>query len=284
MVWTGKFSQTYYNKTFDYLKENSKEITIKNLFFKYENSEAFTIKGMKAKIKNNSINVIVGKSGCGKTTLLKILLKLYDCNTDSVKVQNVSLNKINEQEWYNKTGAVLQESKLFNDTILNNISLSEEPEDMELVRVLVNKLGMNDFIENLNYGINTYVSEDGNNLSIGQKQKILIARALYRKPEFLFFDEATNGIDYVAERNIFQHLQTPKKDTTIIMTSHKLNTIKQADNILVMAEGRIMEQGSFEELTSKLSHFSLLFSLQPKQMQNMKKNIVNKVKHETKNN
>jgi ABC transporter, ATP-binding protein len=157
--------------------------------------------------------------------------------------------------WRQECGTVMQESFVFSDTIANNIAVSDEIPDMKRIRRAVEIANIGEFIESLPLGYNTRIGADGHGLSTGQKQRLLIARAAYKDSKYLFFDEATNSLDANNERTIMERLEKLFKGKTVVIVAHRLSTVRNADNIIVLAHGRIVEQGTHEELTAKKGYY-----------------------------
>ncbi|NNU33289.1 ATP-binding cassette domain-containing protein, partial [Mucilaginibacter sp. S1162] len=190
----------------------------------------------------------VGDSGSGKSTLLKLLLRLYKPSYGDVLIGGMNVNNISLRQWRQKCGAVMQDGKIFNDTILANITLSDESVDYTRLKHAVETANIALEIEQMPLGYQTVMGEMGRGLSGGQKQRVLIARALYKDPEFLFFDEATNALDTINEQKIVTALENVFKEKTVIVIAHRLSTIRKADQIVVMQNGMIVEVGTHEEL------------------------------------
>ena len=197
------------------------------------------------------VTAIVGASGSGKTTLIKLMLGFYLPNKGTVKVNDTSLESINPHLWRAKTGAVMQDGFIFSETIAQNIAVGEEQVDLERLRHAVMVANIRDFIDSLPLGYNTKIGMEGNGISQGQRQRILIARAVYKNPEYLFFDEATNALDANNEKEIMEHLQAFYKGKTVVIVAHRLSTVRNADKIVVLDKGRIAEEGTHKELTER---------------------------------
>lgn len=230
----------------------SKTLTLNNVFYSYDGaSRNFVLEDINLVIPENKITAIVGASGSGKTTLIKLLLGFYSPNKGDIRIGDTLLSNINPHIWRSKIGAVMQDGFIFSDTIAENISVSDEsPNSLKLSNA--SKLSnINDFIEELPLGYNTKIGQEGNGLSQGQKQRILIARAIYKNPEFIFFDEATNALDANNEKVIMNNLNEFFKGRTVVVVAHRLSTVKNADKIIVLEKGRIIEEGNHLELTIK---------------------------------
>jgi ATP-binding cassette subfamily B protein len=227
-------------------------IKIQDLCFKYDGArEDYVLNNINLNIPKNKVTAIVGASGSGKTTLLKLLLGYYPPNEGIINIGEISLEQFNLTWWRTQCGAVMQDGYLFSDTIARNIAVSSDGIDLERLRYSALVANIANDIESLPLGYNTLIGQDGQGVSQGQRQRILIARAVYRNPKFLFFDEATNALDANNERVIVENLTDFYKGKTIVVVAHRLSTVKNADQIVVIENGRIAEIGSHEELTNK---------------------------------
>ena len=229
-----------------------KDISIQNLSFQYEGPHSeFVLKDLDLVITEKKITAIVGTSGSGKTTLIKLLLGFYNPVKGEININDTRLDNIKGKIWRGNVGAVMQDGFIFSDTIANNISVSEENVDKEKLLNAVHVANIKEHIESLPLGYNTKIGQEGSGLSQGQKQRILIARAVYKNPEFIFFDEATNALDANNEKIIMQNLNEFFVGRTVIIVAHRLSTVKNADQIVVLEKGKIVELGNHQELTSK---------------------------------
>ncbi|HAQ61076.1 TPA: ABC transporter ATP-binding protein, partial [Candidatus Delongbacteria bacterium] len=237
-----------------------KTISVKNLSFQYEGPESeFVLKDISLTVPQGKITAVVGTSGSGKTTLLKLLLGFYKPQKGIIEVGKNDLEIINSNEWRKKCGVVMQEGFIFSDTIANNISISDEKPDKNKLKHAVHVANIEEFIETLPLGYNTKIGNDGHGLSQGQKQRILIARSVYKNPEFIFFDEATNALDANNEKIIMENLNQFFKGKTVIIVAHRLSTVKNADQIVVIEKGKIIEKGTHKELAElKGAYFNLV--------------------------
>ena len=230
------------------LPENH-SIHICNLSYSYSGAARdYALKNINIDIPNHKVTAIVGESGCGKTTLLKLIQGFYLPSEGSIKIGDVNLNLINPHLWRKSTGSVMQESFIFSDTIANNIALSTDNIDIPRMLHAAQIANIGNFISSLPLGYNTRIGMEGNGISAGQRQRILIARAVYKSPEFMFFDEATNSLDATNERVIMENLRQSYKGKTVIISAHRLSTIKDADQIIVLHHGEVMEQGTHSQL------------------------------------
>lgn len=233
------------------LPENQ-DIQLKNLTFTYTGAgNEPVLKNVNLTIPQGKITAIVGTSGSGKTTLLKMLLKFYKPQSGEIRLGNVSLENISHRLWRSKCGTVMQEGVVFSDTIAENIAFSDEFPDTKKLLHAVKVANIQSFIEELPLSYNTKIGAEGSGISQGQKQRLLIARAVYKNPDFIFFDEATNALDANNESVIMANLEEFFKNRTVIVVAHRLSTVKNAHQIVVMEKGEIVEIGSHAELTQR---------------------------------
>lgn len=229
-----------------------RELRMENVCFSYDGADRdYVLDNVSLVIPEHKVTAIVGASGSGKTTLVKLMLGFYSPNKGSMKVGDASLENINPHLWRAKTGAVMQDGFIFSETIAQNIAVGEEQIDVERLRHAVAVANIRDFIDSLPLGYNTKIGMEGNGISQGQKQRLLIARAVYKNPEFLFFDEATNALDANNEKEIMEHLHEFYKGKTVVVVAHRLSTVKDADKIVVLDRGCIAEEGTHRELTER---------------------------------
>ncbi|WP_136468905.1 peptidase domain-containing ABC transporter [Flagellimonas onchidii] len=226
-------------------------LVLKNVFFRYLGSDENVIKSLDMKIPANKITAIVGASGSGKTTLMKLLLKFYDPNKGNILYGGQYLDSISHRAWRDHCGVVMQEGYVFNDTIAYNIAVGQDTIDQERLVKATKIANIYDFIQSLPLGFNTKIGNEGIGVSTGQKQRLFIARAVYKNPQLLCFDEATSALDAKNERVIMENLNRFFKDRTVIIIAHRLSTVKNADQIVVMHEGGITESGTHEELLAQ---------------------------------
>lgn len=230
-----------------------KDIVIKDLSFRYgSKSSALVLKNLNFTIPEGKTTAIVGASGSGKTTLIKLLLKFYEPTSGTIQIDSVDLQNINNDFWRMNCGAVLQETFIFNDTIAGNISESEQNEiiDREKLKTAVYISNIEDFIEKLPNKLNTELGTSGIRLSGGQEQRLMIARAVYKNPEYVFFDEATSSLDANNEKIIMEKLNTFLNGRTSVVVAHRLSTVRNADTIIVLENGEVVEQGNHNDLTA----------------------------------
>jgi len=258
-------------------------IVLRNVSFRYTGSDALVLNSLNLTIPAHKITAIVGTSGSGKTTLMKLLLKFYEpisgeillnqsifpkenkiynsplveeCPKDGVynslsltdKIIGIKLTNVQQKTWRNHIGAVMQEGYIFNDTIASNIAIGVDSIDKERLQYAADVANIKDFIIGLPLGYNTKIGMEGIGMSTGQKQRLLIARAVYKNPEMLLFDEATSSLDANNEKEIMEKLNVFFKNKTVVVIAHRLSTVKNADNIIVLENGQIVEQGNHENL------------------------------------
>lgn len=224
-------------------------IRIENLTYSYSGAARdYALKNVTIDIPQHKVTAIVGESGCGKTTLIKLLQGFYLPNEGNIKVGGINLNQITPHLWRKVTGSVMQESFIFSDTIANNIALSTDEVDVERMLHAASMAHIDEFIATLPLGYNTRIGMEGNGISAGQRQRILLARAIYKDPEYIFLDEATNSLDATNERLIMDNLRRYYRGKTVVVSAHRLSTIWDADQIIVMRRGEVAERGTHEEL------------------------------------
>ena len=256
----------------------NKSITIENLSFSYDGADRnYVLENIDLTIPERKVTAIVGASGSGKTTLIKLLLGFYSPNRGEIRIgrnlpltpsqrggmetrnftgsdgisEGIALQHINPHVWRACTGSVMQVGFIFSDTIAHNIAISDENMDRERLLHAVTVASIRDFIDSLPLGYNTKIGMEGSGISQGQRQRILIARAVYKNPAFIFLDEATNALDANNEQQIMAHLRRFYEGRTVVVVAHRLSTVRDADNIVVLDKGKVAEQGTHEELTTK---------------------------------
>ena len=227
-------------------------IQLKDVCFNYDGAERdYVLDHINLVIPPNKVTAIVGASGSGKTTIIKLLLGFYPPIKGNVCVGDTPLTNVNPHLWRQSSGVVMQEGFIFSDTIANNIAVGEENIDKKRLLHAVKVANIKEFIESLPLGYNTKIGMEGNGISQGQRQRILIARAVYKNPRFIFFDEATNSLDANNERIIMDNMVEFYKGRTVVIVAHRLSTVQHADNIIVLDKGKVIEEGTHEELTHK---------------------------------
>lgn len=242
-----------------------KTITLENVHFQYTQNAPLVLRNIYLQIPENKITAIVGGSGSGKSTLLKLLVRLYKPSYGEIKMDTMNVNAINLRQWREMCGVVMQDGKMFSDTILNNIVLDDAHIDYDRLHEVCRIAQMEDEINAMPKGFETAIGETGRGLSGGQKQRLLIARALYRNPKFLFLDEATNALDSINERKIVEALNGAFQQRTVVVIAHRLSTIRNADQIVVLDKGHIVEIGNHETLMEKKGRYHALVSSQLQQ-------------------
>ncbi len=227
-----------------------RNIHIKNMSFRYDDPySGFVLENINLDIPENKVTAIVGRSGSGKTTLIKLLLGFYKPEKGEITIGDIQRNNINEVVYRDACGAVMQDGFIFSDTILHNIVIDPEKLDTNRFYNAIKMANLNDLINELPLNYNTKIGANGHGLSQGQKQRILIARAVYKQPKFLFFDEATNALDAENERLIMENLRRVFEGKTVIVVAHRLSTVKNADHIVVLEKGKMVESGTHDTLT-----------------------------------
>ena len=232
---------------------NNKDLRLENTCFSYDKTSIaeWVLEDIHLTIPANKQTAIVGMSGSGKTTLLKLLLGFYPLQKGAVYLGNNRLDSYSLRQWRKRCGVVMQDGFIFSDTIARNIAPGEENIDKEKLLKAAIIANIHEFVESLPLSYNTKIGGEGHGLSQGQKQRILIARAVYKNPEFVFFDEATNALDANNEREIMDNLNTFFQGKTVVAVAHSLSTVRNADQIVVLEKGKIIETGTHDELIEK---------------------------------
>ncbi|HET7818965.1 MAG TPA: peptidase domain-containing ABC transporter [Bacteroidia bacterium] len=231
--------------------QTGNDIHIHNLSFKYDSlNNENVLDNINLTIPANKITAIVGSSGSGKTTLMKLLLKFYEPQKGTVSIGVQAFKNLSPKAWRDKCGSVMQEGYIFSDTIANNIAVGAETVDKKRLKYAATVANIHAFIEALPLGYNTKIGMEGMGVSTGQKQRVLIARAVYKNPDILFFDEATNALDANNEKVIMNNLDEFFKNKTVVVIAHRLSTVKNADQIIVLEKGKITEHGDHTGLTA----------------------------------
>lgn len=238
---------------------DKRDICVNDVKFSYSGADRdYALDGISLTIPERKVTALVGESGCGKTTLIKLLQGFYTPNSGSITVGGVALSAINPHLWRRATGSVMQESFIFSDTIAKNIALCTDEVDVDRLYKAAKMANADKFISSLPMGYNTKIGMEGNGVSQGQRQRILIARAIYKNPELIFFDEATNALDATNESEIMNNLHEFYKGKTVVVAAHRLSTVKDADQIVVMKHAKIVETGTHAELISKRGEYYTL--------------------------
>lgn len=232
------------------------DIALKNASFKYSpHDDNHIIDAIDLNIPYKKTTAIVGSSGSGKTTLMKLLLKFFPLTKGNITVSDQDLNFICPDAWRSKCGVVMQDGFIFNDSITKNIAMGDEQADFQRVIHAAKTANIHEEIEHLPQGYQTKIGQEGISLSGGQTQRILIARAIYKNPDYLFFDEATSALDANNEKKIQENLQYFFKGKTVVIIAHRLSTVKNADQIIVLEKGKVVEQGDHTYLTNKRGYY-----------------------------
>jgi len=224
------------------------DIEIKDMSFRYIGSDVPVFENLSLTIPYQQTTAIVGASGSGKTTLLKLLMKFYDPDQGEIRIGNTNMKNISPRYWRDHCGVVMQEGYVFNDTIANNIAVGEDHIDKQKLRRAVEIANIKDFIESLPLSYNTKIGNEGVGVSGGQKQRLFIARAVYKSPEYILFDEATSALDANNEKVIMENLEQFFKGKTAVVIAHRLSTVRHADKIIVLDQGKVVEEGSHADL------------------------------------
>lgn len=229
-----------------------RSLSLEKVYFNYDGADRnYVLDNLTIKIPESKVTAIVGASGSGKTTVIKLLLGFYSALKGDIKVDQTPISDINPHLWRQKSGAVMQDGFIFSDTIANNIAVGVEVIDKKKLLRAVTIANIKEFIDSLPLKYNTKIGMEGNGISQGQRQRLLIARAVYKDPEYLFFDEATNSLDANNERIIMENLTEFYKGKTVVVVAHRLSTVQHADNIIVLDKGSVIEEGTHKELTEK---------------------------------
>lgn len=232
------------------------DIEFHNVDFQYNGPHSDKVlDNVNITIPHNKVTAIVGASGSGKTTMIKLMLGFYEPVSGEVLLGGNRIGDYCPSAWRSQCGTVMQEGFIFSDTIANNIGVSDEVPDMQRVRKAVKTANIDDFISSLPLRYNTKIGAGGNGISSGQKQRLLIARAAYRDTKYLFLDEATNSLDADNEKIIMENFASFFKNRTVVIVAHRLSTVKNADKIIVLDNGKVVEQGNHKELTQKQGHY-----------------------------
>ena len=236
------------------------KITYSNVSFKYQSLNV--LNGINFEILKGQKVALVGQSGSGKTTIADLLARFYDIEIGKILIDNINVKDIKKSNLRNMMGIVNQDSILFNDTIYNNIKLSNQSAKKEDVINAAKVANAHDFILKTENGYNTIIGDQGNKLSGGQKQRLSIARAVLKNPDILILDEATSSLDTESEKLVQESLENLMKSRTSLIIAHRLSTIKNADKIIVLDKGKVVEEGTHDNLIKKKGHYKKLYDLQ----------------------
>ena len=240
-----------FNQDFVHSLPTDNSISLNNLSFTYAGAgNEPVLRNINLVFPHGKVTAIVGTSGSGKTTILKLLQKFYTHFDGEIKVGEINLKILSPKFWRNQCGSVMQDGYIFSDTIAKNITVNDKDIDQNNLLYACKVANITEFIESLPLGFNTKIGSEGNGISAGHKQRVLIARAIYKNPEYIFFDEATNALDANNEKTIHENLNEFFKHKTVIVVAHRLSTVKNADKIVVLKDGIIIEQGTHNELTA----------------------------------
>ena len=238
-----------------YLPEQQ-DVVLRNVSFAYPGAgNVPVLKSITLTIPQGRTTAIVGTSGSGKTTILKLLLRMYEPDSGEIRVGEQHFATISHQYWRRKCGVVMQEGFIFSDTIARNIAIGDESIDLPRLTHAVRVANIQQFIEDAPLGYNVKIGAEGNGISQGQKQRILIARAVYKQPEYIFFDEATSALDANNEKVIMENLEQFFQGRTVVVVAHRLSTVRHAHQIVVLHRGEIVEQGTHDELVKNRAYY-----------------------------
>ena len=246
----GKNEETTENQSKSFASEKS--IGIDNIDFKYDpHALKKTLDGISFNIPEGKVTAIVGSSGSGKTTLIKLMLGYYPVMSGSISIAGRNINEYNLKWWRRHCGVVMQDGVIFSESIARNIAVDDGEINQDRLRQAAQIANIHDYVMGLPLKYNTIVGRDGIGLSQGQKQRILIARAVYKNPDFIFLDEATNALDAKNERVIVENLNEFYQGRTVVVVAHRLSTVKNADQIVVLDRGKVVETGNHSSLIKK---------------------------------
>lgn len=247
-----KDNEEDFKRTRSRLEGESHDIELSNIDFKYDpHALTKTIDDVSIHIPNGKITAIVGASESGKTTLIKLMLGYYPVMNGEITISGHNITEYNLKWWRRQCGVVMQDGVIFSESIARNIAVGDDDIDIERLEMAVDVANVKDFVNALPLKFNTNIGRDGMGLSQGQKQRILIARAVYKNPKFIFLDEATNSLDAGNERAIVEKLSTFYQGRTVVVVAHRLSTVKDADQIIVLDKGKVIETGNHTTLTAK---------------------------------
>jgi ATP-binding cassette subfamily B protein len=243
------------------LKIFSGAISFENVWFKYDGSSEYLLRDINFSIDKNKVTAIVGSSGNGKTTLLNLLLRLQNWNKGEITLDSTNISEFTLSSYLSKIGYVGQETFMFNDTIKENIRFGMQNCSNKMIIESAKLANAHEFIMNTEDGFDTVVGDAGVKLSGGQRQRIAIARAILKKPEILVFDEATSSLDSISEKKVQSTINKVSRYTTIVIVAHRLSTIQNADKILVLNNGEIIEEGKHNDLIANKGKYYHLYNV-----------------------
>ncbi|MBS7566946.1 peptidase domain-containing ABC transporter [Mucilaginibacter sp. Bleaf8] len=248
------------DKQFNHVLPKDLSVTFNDVTFRYPGAgNEPVLQNIYLNIPEGKTTAIVGMSGSGKTTLLKLLLRFYETEKGEIRVGDQLLTNIGFKTWRRECGVVMQDGFIFSDSIERNIAVGDERPDNDRLQHAIKVANIQDLIDSLPLGVKTRIGAEGNGISQGQRQRLLIARAVYKNPSYIFFDEATNSLDANNERVIMENMNSFFKGRTVIIVAHRLSTVNNADNIIVLDKGRIIEQGTHQQLVDgKGEYFNLV--------------------------
>lgn len=239
------------DKEYNHTLPQNRGLSLNNLTFRYPGAgNDAVLENINLEIPQGKTTAIVGMSGSGKTTILKLLLRFYEPEKGDIKIGGQSLSNIGFKTWRSHCGVVMQDGFIFSDSIERNISVGDDYPDKDKLSHAIHVANIQDFIDGLPLGLKTKIGAEGNGISQGQRQRLLIARAVYKNPEYILFDEATNALDANNERVIMDNMKEFFTGRTVVIVAHRLSTVSHADNIILLDRGRIVEQGTHLELTA----------------------------------
>ncbi|MBD1387044.1 peptidase domain-containing ABC transporter [Mucilaginibacter rigui] len=239
------------DKEYNHTLPQNRGLSLNNLTFRYPGAgNDPVLENINLEIPQGKTTAIVGMSGSGKTTILKLLLRFYEPEKGDIKIGSQSLANIGFKTWRSHCGVVMQDGFIFSDSIERNISVGDDYPDKDKLSHAIHVANIQDFIDGLPLGLKTKIGAEGNGISQGQRQRLLIARAVYKNPEYILFDEATNALDANNERVIMDNMKEFFTGRTVVIVAHRLSTVSHADNIILLDKGRIIEQGTHLELTA----------------------------------
>jgi subfamily B ATP-binding cassette protein MsbA len=219
--------------------------------FSYQPGEKPTLRDISATIERGKMVAVVGPSGAGKSTLINMVARLYDPQQGRILIDGVDLREFDVRSWRRRIAVVTQDTYIFNDTVANNISFGHDNVPRERIEAAARLAAASEFVEKLPQGYDTLVGDRGVRLSGGQQQRVAIARAILSNPDLLIFDEATSHLDTISERAIQDAMENMSKGRTLLVVAHRLSTIRKADKVIVMDEGRVVEEGQHRDLLAR---------------------------------